>query len=270
MKECLIFVLTLCSFFSVSAAPGPRIRGKIVEAGSRNPIDFADVLLFAKGKEQPVSHVLPDNDGQFSIPDLQDGEYSLLIKLIGFDIYARPDIVLNASHPTVDLGMIEMLPLEVGLAEVEVVAQKKQVIYKLDKKVVEASGNLLASGGTAIDILENTPSVRVDAEGEVTFRGSSGFAVYVDGKPSIFSGTQALEQIPSSQIENIEIITTPSARHDTGGDVGIINIITKRNFRQGLSGMVNLNGSTFLSRGVDFFNYQSGKECPLVCRRSLE
>lgn len=252
MKECLIFVLTLCSFFSVSAAPGPRIRGKIVEAGSRNPIDFADVLLFAKGKEQPVSHVLPDNDGQFSIPDLQDGEYSLLIKLIGFDIYARPEIVLNTSHPMVDLGMIEMLPLEVGLAEVEVVAQKKQVIYKLDKKVVEASGNLLASGGTAIDILENTPSVRVDAEGEVTFRGSSGFAVYVDGKPSIFSGTQALEQIPSSQIENIEIITTPSARHDTGGDVGIINIITKRNFRQGLSGMVNLNGSTFLSRGVDF------------------
>ncbi|MCD7976777.1 MAG: TonB-dependent receptor [Tannerellaceae bacterium] len=252
MKECLILVLTLCTFFSVSAAPNPRIRGKIVEAGSRNPIDFADVLLFSKGKEQPVFHVLPESDGQFIIPDIQDGEYSLLIKLVGFDIYTRPEIILNASHSIVDLGMIEMRPLEVGLAEVEIVAQKKQVIYKLDKKVVEASGNLLANGGTAIDILENTPSIRVDAEGEVTFRGSSGFAVYVDGKPSVFSGTQALEQIPSSQIENIEIITTPSARHDTGGDVGIINIITKRNFQQGVSGMVNLNGSTFLSRGIDF------------------
>ncbi|MDR0843905.1 MAG: TonB-dependent receptor, partial [Tannerella sp.] len=82
--------------------------------------------------------------------------------------------------------------------------------------------------------------------------GSSGFAVYVDGKPSLFSGTQALQQIPSGQIENIEIITTPSARHDTGGDVGIINIITKKDSQQGFSGMVNASGSTVLSRSVDF------------------
>lgn len=120
-----------------------------------------------------------------------------------------------------------------GLAEVEVVAQKKQVIYKLDKKVIEASSNLLAGGGSAVDILENTPSIRVDAEGEVSFRGSTGFTVYVDGKPSVFSGTQALEQIPAGHIENIEIITTPSARHDTGGDVGIINIVTKKHAQHG-------------------------------------
>ena len=69
------------------------------------------------------------------------------------------------------------------------------MIYKLDKKVIEASSNLLAGGGSAVDILENTPSIRVDAEGEVSFRGSTGFTVYVDGKPSVFSGTQALEQI---------------------------------------------------------------------------
>ena len=124
-----------------------------------------------------------------------------------------------------DLGIIPMQMLEVGLQEVEVVANKKQVIYKLDKKIIEASSNLLSSGGTAVDILENTPSIRVNAEGEVTFRGSSGFTVYVDGKPSIFTGTQALEQIPSGQIQNIEIITTPSAQHDTGGDVGIINVM---------------------------------------------
>ncbi|MDR1814346.1 MAG: TonB-dependent receptor, partial [Tannerella sp.] len=138
------------------------------------------------------------------------------------------------------------------LAEVEVVAQKKQIIYKLDRKVIDASSSLLASGGTAVDILENTPSIRVDAEGEVTFRGSSGFAVYVDGKPSVFSGTQALQQIPSGQIENIEIITTPSARNDTEGDVGIINIITKKNLQQGLSGMVNVSGNLVKSKSVDF------------------
>ena len=260
MKKCFyLIVALLCFSLSVSAAPISRIKGKIVDAGTNQPLDFADVLLFKKGDSNPVFHALPDRDGSFGIADVKNGEYSLMIRLVGYDLFTRPDIVLASSSATVDLGTIAMKPLEVGLAEVEVVSQKKQVIYKLDKKVIEASSNMLASGGTAVDILENTPSIRVDAEGEVSFRGSTGFTVYVDGKPSVFSGTQALEQIPSGHIENIEIITTPSARHDTGGDVGIINIITKKHAQHGFSGMVNLTGSTFLSRGVDFLLTQQNK-----------
>lgn len=260
MKKCFyLIVALLCFSLSVSAAPISRIKGKIVDAGTNQPLDFADVLLFKKGDSNPVFHALPDRDGSFGIADVKNGEYSLMIRLVGYDLFTHPDIVLASSSATVDLGTIAMKPLEVGLAEVEVVAQMKQVIYKLDKKVIEASSNMLASGGTAVDILENTPSIRVDAEGEVSFRGSTGFTVYVDGKPSVFSGTQALEQIPSGHIENIEIITTPSARHDTGGDVGIINIITKKHAQHGFSGMVNLTGSTFLSRGVDFLLTQQSK-----------
>ncbi|MDR1344340.1 MAG: TonB-dependent receptor [Tannerellaceae bacterium] len=236
---------------SVCAYAADRIKGRLVEAGNGNPIDFADILLMSGNDVMPAYRSLPESDGRFVIVDVRDGAYTLLVRLIGFDVYTRP-ILLDASTPILDLGAIEMKALEVGLAEVEVVAGKKQIIYRLDKKVVEASGNLLAGGGSAVDILENTPSIRVDAEGEVSFRGSSGFAVYVDGKPSVFSGTQALQQIPSGQIENIEIITTPSARHDTGGDVGIINIITKKDLREGFGGMINISGSTLLSRNVDF------------------
>lgn len=260
MKKCFcLIVVLLCFSLSVTAAPLTRIKGKIVDAGTNKPLDFADVLLFKKGDDNPVFHALPDMDGSFGIADVKNGEYSLMIRLVGYALFTRQNIVLASSSAVVDLGTIPMKPLEVGLAEVEVVAQKKQVIYKLDKKVIEASSNMLASGGTAVDILENTPSIRVDAEGEVSFRGSTGFMVYVDGKPSVFSGTQALEQIPSGHIENIEIITTPSARHDTGGDVGIINIITKKHAQHGFSGMVNLTGSTFLSRGVDFLLTQQNK-----------
>jgi len=247
-----------CLSVMAAAAPGVRIKGKVVESGTHVAVDFGDVLLFVKGETQPVAHTMPDGEGRFAFADVKGGEYALMIRALGFDIYTRAEIVAGAS-PTVDLGVIELTPLEQGLAEVEVVAQKKQVIYKLDKRVIEASGSLLADGGTAVDILENTPSIRVDAEGEVTFRGSSGFLVYVDGKPSIFGGSQALEQIPSGQIENIEIITTPSARHDTDGDVGIINIITKKHFKGGLSGMVNATGSTMLSRNVDFLTTQQNR-----------
>lgn len=125
--------------------------------------------------------------------------------------------------------------------------------------MIEASFNILSSGGTAVHILQNTPSIRVDAEGQVTFRGSSGFAVYIDGKPGVFSGSQALEQIPAGQIENIEIITNPSARHDAEGDAGMINIVTKKHTQEGLSGVVNLTGSTVFSRGVDFLVTRQSK-----------
>ncbi|MDH6356569.1 outer membrane beta-barrel family protein [Parabacteroides sp. PF5-9] len=261
MKKCFILALTvLCFVLTANAASSTRIKGKIVDANSNAPIDFADVLLFQQGKDQPVMQTLPGVDGSFSFADLKDGEYNLLVKLVGYDVFNRANIVLSTSNTSIDLGTIRMMPLEIGLAEVEVLAQKRQIIYKLDKKVIEASTNMLASGGSAIDILENTPSIRVDAEGNVSFRGSSGFTVYVDGKPSVFSGTQALEQIPSGHIDNIEIITTPSARHDAEGDVGIINIITKKDAQHGLSGMVNLTGSTVLSRGVDFLLTQQQKK----------
>ena len=97
-----------------------------------------------------------------------------------------------------DLGTIPMRMLEVGLQEVEVVANKKQVIYKLDKKIIEASSNLLSSGGTAVDILENTPSIRVNAEGEVTFRGNVADSTMstLDGKPSIFNRDPSLGTDP--------------------------------------------------------------------------
>ena len=253
MKKYFYLVLTCVSLAaSVCAVAAPRIKGKLVEAGSYKPIDFADIFLLRGEDAVPAYQSLPDGDGNFVVADVRDGTYTLLVRLVGFDVYTRPDIVLDAATPLLDLGTIEMQALELGLAEVEVVARKKQIIYKLDKKVIEASGNLLAGGGSAVDVLENTPSIRVDAEGEVSFRGSSGFTVYVDGKPSVFAGSQALQQIPAGQIEHIEIITTPSARHDTGSDVGIINVITKKNSQQGLSGMVNVSGSTLLSRSADF------------------
>jgi outer membrane receptor protein involved in Fe transport len=253
MKRKLAFVITVCVIVisGVAAQNGAQIKGKVVEAGTEAAVDFADVLLFRPGVEQPAAHTIPNVEGEFVLRDIAAGEYNLMVRLVGFDVYLKSGIVLTATS-AVNLGTIAMTALEQGLAEVEIVAQKKQIIYKLDKRVIEASGNLLADGGSAIDILENTPSIRVNAEGEVTFRGSSGFLVYVDGKPSVFSGSQALEQIPSGQIDNIEIITTPSARHDTDGDVGIINIITKKHYGGGLSGMVNANGSTALTRNVDF------------------
>ena len=249
----LYVLLSICLWSVVVFAQQTdyRVKGSLKDAESGQPIDYADVLLFKSGDTKYALQTFPNDKGQFVFADVANGAYTLMVRLVGYDIYTSKKLQLT-DNSQVDLENVMLKPLEVGLAEVEVVAEKLQVVYKLDKKVVEASSNLLGSTGSAVDILENTPSIRVNAEGEVTFRGSSGFLVYVDGKPGLYSGTQALEQIPAGQIENIEIITTPSAKHDTGGDVGIINIITKKHSMKGLSGMVNLSGSTWKARHADF------------------
>lgn len=242
------FILFLLSGISQMAIA--QIHGRLLDASSREAIDYADIFLYETGNSKPIQQTFPNERGEFRFEQIGKGRYTIMARLVGYDILSKRDIEANGSP--VNLGDLMMKPLEVGIAEVEVVASKRQLVYKLDKKVVEATSNMMAGGGSAVDVLENTPSIRVDAEGDVTFRGSSGFLVYIDGKPSVFTGTQALEQVPAGHIENIEIITTPSAKHDTEGDVGIINIITKKHSNQGLSGMINLSGSTWLSRHVDF------------------
>ena len=254
----LLFGLCLWNGSILAQEVGFKVKGCIIDAGNGEPIDFADVLLLRSGDSFSPIVSTPDENGLFVYDKVKNGNYTLMIRLVGYDIYASKEFKIDEqSH--IDLGRILLKPLETGLAEVEVVAEKRQVVYKLDKKVVEASKNLLGSGGSAVDILDNTPSIRVSVEGDVSFRGSSGFLVYVDGKPSVFSGTQALEQVPAGQIENIEIITTPSAKHDTDGDVGIINIVTRKHSLKGWSGMVNLSGNTWLTKRADFLFSQQNK-----------
>ena len=155
------------------------------------------------------------------------------------------------NETTLQIDSLSLTGMELELDQSVVVSERKYMVYKLDKKTISAATDIFAAGGTAIDILESTPSVRVDADGELTFRGSSGFKVYVNGKPAIGEGSQALAQIPASAIENIEIITVPSARYESDGDVGIINVITKKDRTAGTNGAVNLSLSTLGSYNFD-------------------
>jgi len=244
MKNVLFF---LCLFFSVNAFSQYTVKGKVVDKESGEPIDFCNVILYLNNAY--LKDTEPDKTGAFSFSNVAANTYTLEIKLIGYAAY-KSNIKVSGN---LDLGTIQLNPESFALEGVVVVKQKQQVVYKLDKKIISATSNIVAaSGGNATDILARVPSIRVDADGNVSFRGSSGFIVHVNGKPAIFNGALALQQIPASQIENIEIITTPSARNQSDGDAGIINIITKEMYDEGFSGAVNAYGSTYGSRGVDF------------------
>lgn len=249
MKRFILwFILLFGWIHSYGQTTSPAIKGRITDAATGAAIDYASVVIVDTDNHTIASTTV--SDGDFSISKVIDGDYYLTIQLIGYQPYTSNRIAFRSNNP-IDLGAIALEPLESQLKEVTVVGNRSAIIYKLDRKKISGSASLSASGGTAVDILRTIPSVRIDADGELSFRGSTGFLVHVDGKPSMLSGTQALEQIPASTIEDIEIITTPSARYKTDGEAGIINIVTKQHSDEGTSGSISLSGSTLGAWNAD-------------------
>jgi outer membrane receptor protein involved in Fe transport len=255
----ILMMCVLCLFITgLQAQTNWTITGRVLDDASGETMPATNVLLYSPDSVL-ITYAVTNADGIFSLKTDQPGECFISITFIGY-FPQRFDLNLHENSRNIIHTDILLQPSTVELSEVSVVARRRQTVYRLDKKVIEASGYISASGGTAIDVLEQTPSVRVDANGELTFRGSSGFKVYIDGKPTMVDGSAALKQIVAGQIENIEIISTPSAKNEADGVAGIINVNTKKQTTNGWSGMINVMGSTVESRNIDFLaSYKTDK-----------
>jgi len=244
------------------SGPGVKnltVRGKVIEADSSTPMGYANVAIFAAADSSVAGGIMTSDNGSFEIKNLKPGKYNLSVNFIGYSKKTIP-IVLSATKPVTDLGMIKLQSTEQKIDEVEVVAEKQRVEFKIDRRVVNVSQNIVATGGTAVEVLENTPSVQTDFEGNVTLRGSSNFTVLIDGKPSVVKGSDALRQLPAAGIDKIEIITNPSAKYDPDGDSGIINVVMKRNQKDSFSGLINMTaGLRDKYRGDASFTYRTKK-----------
>lgn len=252
MRALQRFILPILIFLLpyIAMAQGSiGFTGSIADSKTGEPVEFAEVVL--KDADGAVLSYIQAEDGKFRLDSPVTSKTLFVeIYLAGYQPYVSGP-VRGVSGKDTDMGVIYLQPVETGLQEVLVTAEKDQIVYKLDRQTISGSSTLSAAGGTAVDILRSTPSIQINADGEVSFRGSTGFLVYVDGHQSIVEGTQALQQIPAANIEDIEIITTPSAKYKTDGDVGIINIITKKQEGKGVSGSFNASGSTLGSWGAD-------------------
>lgn len=248
MKKLLLSAICVVFSTLLFAQTSPSIKGRVVDAVTNKVIEFADVVITDKDNNTIASTTV--KQGLFAIPKVKSGDYYLSILLVGYQPYVSDKLSFRDNKP-IDMGTISLSMVETGLKEVVVTGEKSRVVYKLDRQKISGNSSLMASGGTAVDILKSTPSIRVDADGGISFRGSSGFLVFVNNKPSPLEGAQALEQIAAANIEDIEIITTPSARYKTDGDVGIINIITKNPTEEGFQGSINLSGSTLGTWNTD-------------------
>ncbi|MFH1051862.1 MAG: carboxypeptidase-like regulatory domain-containing protein, partial [bacterium] len=220
------------------------IKGQVLEIESHKPLSFAQVSVFNVKNDKLVDGAISDKEGNFIINNLPEGKYYLMIKFIGYEKKKVNSIEITNDNPVFDLEKIELAFSNYETDGVEVTAEKPLVEFKMDKKVVNVNRDLISQGGSAVDALQSVPSVNVDVEGNVTLRGSSNFTVFINGKPSVLTGSDALEQIPAATIETIEIITNPSAKNDPDGVGGIINIVLKKDAELGLTGILDISAGT--------------------------
>ena len=265
-KLILLFVLTISvgSYAQLDkskiAKPG-TISGKVIDQETTETLPYVNIVIRDIDKKI-ITGGITDLDGNFKVKDIPEGVSVIEIQFIGYKTYSKKINIKRGSFRQ-NLGTISLAEDSAMLDEVEIRAELSTVIQKIDRKVINVGKDLTAAGATASELLNNVQSVSVDSQtGALSLRGNSNVRVLVDGKPTNISTAQLLQQIPSSSIKSIELITNPSAKYNPEGMSGIVNIILNKKANIGFNGSVNtgVTQATYTSyNGSLDMNYKTGK-----------
>jgi len=144
----------------------------VVDSLHHQPIEYATIVLFKQADSSQVSGASTDSKGQFVLTGIRPGSYFARLSFIGFSPKTIENVRISRENRVVDLGAISLSPMALAGDEVTVIGEKSPIEYHLDKKIINVSKMQTAVSGTAVDVLENAPSITVDIEGNVALRGS--------------------------------------------------------------------------------------------------
>lgn len=237
-------ILAACALLALSApASGQHreivIKGKVLESTGRKPVEYATIIV-KDSDDKLISGTSASETGEFSI-SVSQPSFWIEISFIGF-ISKKID-AFKEVNGQIDLGEIPLVQDARTLDEVKVQGERSQTEFRLDKRVFNVGQDLSSTGASALEVLNNVPSVTVSIQGQISLRGSQGVRILINGKPSVLAteGGNALGSITAEMIERIEVITNPSAKYDAEGTSGIINIILKKEEKNGVNGSVTIN-----------------------------
>jgi len=269
----LIAVLAAVSLLLIgAAAPSPTqaqqgaVQGRVVDGQTDDPLTGASVALWtvAEGDSTLVTGTTTGPDGRFRIEDVAAEAYTLRISYVGY-VDRRIGDVQPAPGGT-DLGTIVLRSTTTQAEGVEVTGDRPAAQIETDRTVYDVGQRALNAGGSARSTLENLPSVRIDTDGSISFRGSESVSLYINGDPASLTGESLLgylQSLPASAVQRIEIIPNPSAKYEPEGTAGIINVVLNRDIDAGWGGGVTLGtkrtaNDRYGGNGSVNVNYQSG------------
>lgn len=256
MKRTLLaLALTLVGastlFAQTSATPQVRtgsgvVRGRVLDAAAAAPLASATVSLWSQADSSLVAGVLSRKDGSFAVEGLLPGAYTARVTFVGYAPYAAAVEVGPGSAP-VDLGAVALAREVLAVEGVTATAERGQAVLAVDRNVYNVRAMPAAAGGSAVEALQSVPAVEVDIDGNVSLRGSKNVAVQINGRAVPMRGEQLgqyLQQMPGNLIDRIEVVPSPSAKHDPEGMAGIVNIVLRGSADLGTSGGFLLGGGT--------------------------
>ena len=234
-----LLLLILSSSFAI-AQENIEIIGKLVEEETSQPIPYATLVIKDKSTNKNITGVITDNSGNFIVTTTKPNFY-VEISFMGFETKTITEFTV--TNRKVNLGTIKLLPNSQALDEIVVTGEVSKTVFKLDKRVFNVGKDISSTGASALEVLNNVPSVNVNIEGDISLRGSSGVQILINGKPSVLAdqSSNALGTITADMIDSIEIITNPSAKYEASGTAGILNIILKKEEKKGWNGSVSVN-----------------------------
>jgi outer membrane receptor protein involved in Fe transport len=255
-----LLVLFLFSFIGIAQAENPGIiSGKVTNKATNQPVQYASIVIKDAGKV--ITGIVADENGSFSIKNLELKKFTLEVEFIGYKKYATTFELSSAKKNSTMEILLEEEATE--LQSVDIIKEHSLIEQKTDRKIINVGKDLLSAGATAAEIMNNIPSVSVDPQtNAVSLRGNSNVRIFVDGKPSTVDAAQLLQQIPSTSIKQIELITNPSAKYNPEGMSGIINIVLNKNAKIGFNGSINSGvtfGETPKTNSSFDMNYRNGK-----------
>jgi len=226
------------------AGPPTGIAGRVLDEAAGGPIPSATVAVYTDGAF--VTGTAAGADGAFTLSPLRPATYEVRISAVGYATHTRADVAVRPGAVT-PLGDVLLAAATYELGEAETTAQREAVEQQADRTVYNVANQPVTAGGSALETLQTLPALDVDTDGNVSLRGNQNVAVHINGRPVPVTGAQLagmLRQIPANQIERIEVIPNPSARHDASDMGGIVNIVMRQGTSRGLSGGFTLGGGT--------------------------
>jgi iron complex outermembrane receptor protein len=220
---------------------GGKISGNIIDDKGQS-LEAVTVVLLKAEDSSRVKETATNKAGHFVFSGLADGKYLILSSFVGYSRqYSLPVEVTGQNSRS--LPPIVLTGTSTSLAAVAVVGKRPPIEQKADRTIINVDASPSNAGSTAMDVLEKAPGVTLDKDDNISLKGKQGVTVMIDGKPTYLSATQLadyLRSLPASAIDQIELMTNPSAKYDAAGNSGIINIKTKKNKLKGFNGNVNL------------------------------
>lgn len=233
------FLFLLFALFSMSEMMSQNqlvISGKIIDKDTKQPLEYASVIFQSTTDVNYITGEITDENGDFAF-EVNADVYEIKVEYMGFDAMTIPERTVNTDW---NMGTIEVSAGDEQLEDLVIAVERSPVEIKLDKRIYNVGDDNVVKGGTASDVLDNIPSVSVDSDGTVSLRGNESVRVLIDGKPSGMASNiaDALKMLSAESIEQVEVITNPSARYEAEGGAGLINIILKKGKNQGVNGNV--------------------------------